>query len=260
MDALLHIARMAARTSCEVIRPYYGKVLTEFKDDLSPITEADRAANRVLIEHLLGTGFPILSEESDGIPLPYPEKLWVIDPLDGTKGFINETDDFSVMVALLEAGRPTLAVVDAPMLDKCYFAVRGGGAFIEDGHGVRPLKVSNRTTPSLRGVMSVNHAAPYMHGVCEALEVEEIISIGSVGIKAGYISEDIGDFFLTLGALGEWDVCAPELILTEAGGKVTDREGAPIAYGNSSHRIQRGVVFSNSVSHDQIITALARIL
>jgi 3'(2'), 5'-bisphosphate nucleotidase len=256
MDELLALARDAARKANEAILPYYGTAEFETKDDTSPVTKADIAANKVLLEVLGTSNIAILSEESTGISLPYPERLWIIDPLDGTKGFLKHTDDFSVMIALIEAGRPVLAVVDAPILKKCYYATKGGGAFLLHDGVPKKLGVSARVTPRLRGLVSVNHPAPYMFDVCKKLEVQEEVAIGSIGIKAGYIAEDIADFYLTRGALGEWDVCAPELILTEAGGMVTDELGAPLFYGNEDHRIKNGVVFTNGACHNAVLEAL----
>ena len=257
MKELLILARDAAQKAGDAIASHYGTDAFELKADNSPVTLADTEAHRIVTLILGHTNILILSEEdAERTPTPYPERMWIIDPLDGTKGFLKHTDDFSVMIALLEHGRPVLSVVHAPILGKHYFATKDGGAFIEDTAGIRPLRVSGRTSPELRGVVSVNHAAPYMFDLCTKLEVTETVAIGSVGIKAGYIAEDRADFYVTRGALGEWDVCAPELILTEAGGKVTDIYGAPLVYGTQDHRVERGVVFSNGACHEAIITAL----
>jgi len=256
MEELLLRAKAAARTCGAVIMSHYGNAQVTIKADRSPVTQADTLANEILLTQLGNTGFPILSEETLGISLPYPETLWVIDPLDGTKGFINGTDDFSVMIALLIKGRPMLAVVYAPAQNKLYYALHGGGSYVEDGHGTRKLTVSSRILPELRAIRSINHATDYMIEVEKALAVVETVSMGSVGIKAGLIGENIGDYYLTLGALGEWDICAPELILTEAGGKATDRHGNPLVYGNIDYRIQNGIIFSNGTSHDAIVKAL----
>ncbi len=261
MDELLKIAREAAKKAGDAILLHYGNEAFELKKDNSPVTLADGEAHSILLTLLSTTGIPVLSEEdAKRTPLPYPHRIWIIDPLDGTKGFLKRTDDFSVMIALVEDGLPILAVVDVPVMKKCYFATRGGGAFVEDTGGIHALHVSSRTRPHLRGLISVNHAAPYMFDVCTKLEVAETVAVGSVGIKAGYIAEDLADFYLTRGALGEWDVCAPELILTEAGGMVTDEHGTSICYGNEDHRIQHGIVFSNGVCHGNVLTALEEVV
>jgi 3'(2'), 5'-bisphosphate nucleotidase len=260
MNSLLHIAHTAAAHARKVVMSHYAETAYEVKDDLSPVTVADRAAHDIIMEHLTATGIAILSEEAEGVPLPYPERIWIVDPLDGTKGFIRKTGDFSIMIALLEEGRPVLAVVDAPVMDRHYFALRGEGAYVVKNGETRKLQVSDRVAPTSRGLLSVNHAQPYMLEVMETLGVTEIIQVGSVGIKAGHIADNLADFYLNRGALGEWDVCAPELILTEAGGTVTDVRGELLMYGNPDHRITHGIVFSNTACHNEVVKTLSEII
>lgn len=227
----------------------------ETKHDGSPVTLADTRSHEALVRHLAQTNIPILSEESDGIGHPYPEQLWVIDPLDGTKDFLKKTKDFSVMVGLLEKGRPVLGVVYAPAFDVHYYAEKGGGAYkIENGITTK-LTVTTGSEQYLRFLCSVNNFAPYMEMVAEKLSATKTPR-GSIGVKAGLIAEDLGDFFFSQGALGEWDVCAPEIILCEAGGTVTDCEGNPLLYGNPEHRLKQGIVFSNGACHAQVLEAI----
>jgi 3'(2'), 5'-bisphosphate nucleotidase len=260
MNELLTIAKEAARESAAIIRDFYGNALVSEKEDKSPVTEADTAAHKLIRARLETTGLPILSEEdAERFPLPYPDRMWIVDPLDGTKGFIKKTDDFAVMIGLIENGRPVLGVVHCPIGDVVYSATFGGGSFIEKDGVAKQLRVSDRMVPTLRGLMSVNHAATYMTELGERLKVEEEIAVGSIGIKAGYIAHDRADFYVTRGALGEWDVCAPELILTEAGGTVTDTRGEPLCYGNENARIKYGIVFTNGVCHSDVVTVLGTI-
>jgi 3'(2'), 5'-bisphosphate nucleotidase len=255
MESYLTIARDAARRAASLVMSYYGDSAFTEKADLSPVTVADRKAHECLIETLGKTGIPVLSEE--GIHTPSTSsKRWVIDPIDGTRGFINGTGDFAVMIALLDEGRPVLGVIHVPVLDTQYYAIYGGGAFREKGGEATQLYVSKRSIPELRAVESLNHSAPYMQKVGEALEVVGTVKTGGIGIKTTFIIEDKGDYFLTLGNLGEWDVCAPEILLTEAGGRVTDRNGDPLYYNNSNSRISTGAVFSNGSCHREVLTAL----
>lgn len=256
VDALLTLARTAATHAGRRVLTHYGDHTFEMKDDNTPVTKADTDAHETIISLLEESEIPVLSEESLTLFAPYPSLMWVVDPLDGTKGFINKTGDFAVMIALLSDGRPLLSVVDAPYMEKQYYALSSGGAFVVDKDGERRLRVSTRIAPHSRGLMSVNHAAPYMSRVMETLAVSEVVSIGSVGIKAGYIAEDKADFYVSRGALGEWDVCAPELILIEAGGSVTDEYGQLLSYGNTDHRIKHGLILSNNACHEEVICAL----
>jgi 3'(2'), 5'-bisphosphate nucleotidase len=147
--------------------------------------------------------------------------------------------------------------VHCPIGDTAYFAVKGAGAFKEESGATRRLTVSDREVPDLRNLLSVNHMMPYMHEVADRLHVRETVSVGSIGIKAGYIANNQADFYVTLGKLGEWDVCAPELILTEAGGVVTDIHGEPLKYGNENARIKGGLVLSNGRCHKDVLSALS---
>jgi 3'(2'), 5'-bisphosphate nucleotidase len=156
--------------------------------------------------------------------------MWVIDPIDGTIGFVKKTGDFAVMIALLENGRPTLGVVYSPSNDTLYYAEKGMGAFMEKDGTTTRLAVSTRDTQELRVLRSVNHFTPTMQAVTSILQANPVPQ-GSVGLKAGKLAEAEGDFFFSEGALGEWDVCAPEIIASEAGGLVTDFDYQPLFYG-----------------------------
>jgi 3'(2'), 5'-bisphosphate nucleotidase len=260
MHDLRTLALTAAKEGAEAIRGFYGNARIEQKADRSPVTEADTHAHTLIQKRLGESGIPILSEEdTTHLTPPYPELLWIIDPLDGTKGFIHGTDDFAVMIGLLNAGRPVLGVVHLPIGDVVYSALRGEGAYKTEQGVTEKLKVSSRVRPNVRGLLSVNHLAPYMTKLSEELEVSETIAVGSIGIKAGYIGNDKADMYVTRGALGEWDVCAPEIILTEAGGKVTDTNGNPLVYGNPDARIAHGIIFTNDACHEDVVEALGRI-
>ena len=186
--------------------------------------------------------------------------MWIIDPLDGTNGFVNGTDDFAVMLGLIENGEPVLGVVHLPVSNTVYYAVKGMGAYRIDATSEQSrLQVSTYTVPHLRAVGSINHVKPYMHDVAERLGVIENVGVGGIGVKAGVVTQGQAEYFLTLGELGEWDVCAPQIILTEAGGVVTDRHGDHLCYGNTDARIHHGVIFSNGVCHKNVLTVLKEV-
>ncbi len=255
METLLKHAILAAKEAGAEIMSHYASTDFETKTDGSPVTIADTRSNEILIQHLVTTHIPILSEESVGIPLPYPEKLWIIDPLDGTKDFIKKNGDFCVMIGLLEHGKPVLGVVYAPAHKTLYYAVKGLGAFTEKDGVTKKLTVSNRSEKELRYIRSVNHFTPRMELVAQKLSATTHPH-GSIGIKAGILGEDKGDFFFSWGNLGEWDVCAPEIILTEAGGMVTDCSGKPLMYGTADHRLTDGLVFSNGTCHERVLQVI----
>lgn len=257
MNTLLHTALTAVKEAGDAIFTLYGVADFEMKGDGSPVTIADTRSHDMLVTHLEKTGISILSEESESVPLPYPEQMWIIDPLDGTKDFLKHTHDFSVMVGLLQNGKPILGVVYAPALNVLYYAEKGQGAYqVRDGVTTQ-LSVEATHRGPLRFLCSVNNFAPYMETVTEMLSAVKTPR-GSVGVKAGIIGENQGEFFFNRGKLGEWDVCAPEIILEEAGGRVTDCNGDALVYGSPDHRIAHGILFSNGACHEEVLTAIQK--
>lgn len=255
MTTLLSTALTAAKAAGDEIMRLYETVTFETKTDGSPVTAADKNAHDILMEHLSKTDVSILSEEShEKMTAPYPERMWVVDPLDGTKDFIAKSGDFSVMIGLLERGVPTLGVVYAPVYDTLYFAERGNGAYLKTNGGLTKLAVSDRTN-ELRCLRSRTHFTTRMERAAKKISTT-LIPRGSVGIRAGLIAEAKGDCFFSWGRFAIWDVCAPHIITTEAGGRVTDTHGAELAYDAKDHRLAHGIVFSNGSSHAHILEAL----
>lgn len=256
MEALLISAQEAARKAASLVMQYYGNALIERKTDNSPVTEADTHAHELIMDELSATKIPVLSEEGTLVAPPYPQDLWIIDPIDGTVGFIKGTGDFAIMIGLLRAGKPILGVVHLPAINTQYYAVKGEGAYrLQDGVSTK-LSVSDRHVPNLFATGSKNHKAPYMAKVAELLKVTGDVRVGGIGIKTSVIAEGKADYFLTLGELGEWDMCAPHIIAEEAGGRVTDREGNPLVYGNPHARFLNGIIVSNSSCHNDVVAAL----
>ncbi len=257
MNPLLEKAIIAALEAGKEILSLYATTDFERKEDGSPLTIADTRSNTILLRHLSETNIPILSEESTGISLPYPSQMWIIDPLDGTKDFLKKSDDFSVMIGLLENGRSTLGVVYAPVSDTLYYAEKHGGAYVVRNGTTTKLVTGTQSSEPLRFICSVNNFAPYMEEVAHALSAVKTPR-GSIGIKAGLIGENKGEFFFSKGNFGEWDVCGPEIIMTEAGGCVSDCSGNPLVYGTTDHRVEHGIVFSNALCHEQVLTAIRK--
>jgi 3'(2'), 5'-bisphosphate nucleotidase len=255
MKELLTIAIHTAQKAGDEIMKLYDSTEFETKIDGSPVTVADHLAHKIITEQLQATGISILSEESDGVPLPYPTRMWIIDPIDGTTGFIKSTGDFSIMIGLIENGIPILGVVYAPAHTKLLYAYKGGGAFIQNEHGAQSLLINNTPHTPPRFVCSSNHFTPDMEKIFTYMHALKK-PIGGIGIKMSIIAENNGEFFFTHAQLGEWDVCAPHIILQEAGGIVTDCLGMPLVYGTKNHHIERGVVFSHKAYYAQLCEAL----
>jgi 3'(2'), 5'-bisphosphate nucleotidase len=254
MHTHLNVAIEVAKRAGDAIMELYATTDFEEKHDGSPVTIADHRSNAILTEELSKTGISILSEESLGIALPYPSQLWIIDPLDGTKDFLKKNGDFCVMVGLLEHGRPSLGVVYVPVYDELYFASLGDGAFLKKGGATTKLVLGDEKHTPTRCVRSINHFSPHMVRVAESLGAT-LHPRGSIGIKAGVVAQGLGDYFASWGHFGEWDVCAPEIIVTEAGGVVTDCNGNPLTYGTQNHLLEHGIIFANQGHHSDVLHA-----
>lgn len=232
----METAREAARAAGAAAMGFYG--LTEWvaKADSSPVTAADHASNDV-ITAALRAAFPadaILSEESaDPAERLGARRVWIVDPLDGTKEFIARNGEFSILVGLVVDGEPVLGVVYLPATGVMYSAARGEGAWVErEGEAPRRLSRTEAVADAgIRLVGSRSHADPFLLRMQEALGITDVAPCGSVGVKCSRIVDGDRQLYVhPVGHLKEWDTCAPEVILTEAGDRVTDCLGEPLRY------------------------------
>ena len=266
MSIALQLAREAGAAILEI---YDGPLEIEQKagaNDREPVTQADRLANEIIVQRL-GKEFPedgILAEESiDTERRLGKSRVWMIDPLDGTTGFIEGNGDFAVQIGLAENGECVLGVVYQPLTGVLYRAVRGGGAWVE-----RPEAEPERTRVSdhmdlatMRLAASRSHRSPRMDRVVQSFGVKQEVRRGSVGIKVGLIVEQQCDLYVHLSPrTKQWDTCAPEIILQEAGGKLTDLFGQPLRYNSPEVQNRNGIVASNGVAHQEVIAALGPLL
>lgn len=266
----MRIALELAREAGAVILDFYdGPLKIEQKSDSGdrePVTQADKAANEIIVRRLQEE-FPddgILAEESvDTSRRLGKQRVWMIDPLDGTTGFIDGNGDFAVQIGLAENGKPVLGVVYQPLTGVLYRALRGGGTWIERPEvGVERAQVSSHFEVStMRLAASRSHRSPRMDTVVQAFGFKEEVRRGSVGIKVGLIIEQQCDLYIHLSPrTKQWDTCAPEIILQEAGGSLTDLFGLPLTYNAADVQNRNGVVASNAVAHESIVDSLVPLL
>ncbi len=256
LHTLLEAAKKAAREAGEAIMELYDSSEYEIKGDGTPVTVADMRANEILLTHLAKTDIPVLTEESDGIDTPYPKLLWIIDPIDGTSGFIRSDGDFAVMIGLIKDGYPILGVVYAPASKTLYYGIDGEGAYVEENNEIIKLTLKAPHNPP-RLVYSKNHPAKHFEQVADTLGADKI-SRGGVGIKISVVIEGGGDFYYSWGDLGEWDVCGPHAIYAALGGTVTNCLGKPFTYGEVDHRIKNGVIFSHPACYKEVEEAIQK--
>jgi len=265
------------RVACELARAAGASILEHYEgpldieqknydDDVEPVTQADRIANELIVTRLKQE-FPndgILAEESvDTKRRLEKSRVWMVDPLDGTSGFIAGNGDFAVQIGLAENGQCVLGVVYLPLTGVLFRAVRGAGTWIERPQ-FAPEKASvsqTATLSSMRLAASRSHRSPRMNKVVSELGFSEEVQRGSVGIKIGLLVEEQCDVYIHLSPrTKQWDTCAPEVILTEAGGRISDLFGDPLNYNVPDVNNRNGLVASNGVSHDKIIETLAPLL
>jgi 3'(2'), 5'-bisphosphate nucleotidase len=240
--------------------PHYRSdfLQTSEKSPGDPVTEADHASNRAILS-VLGCECPrdpILSEESDRPDAASTaRRLWVVDPLDGTREFMDGIDEFAVMVGLAEAGHATLGAFYVPGSGRLYVGVADGGAWMADCRmrsepdssievgELRPLCVGGPAADRVRLVRSRSHPDERLQAIEDALPTVEVIPSGSVGVKCARIAERSADLYVhPVPYLKEWDTCAPEAVLRGAGGRVTDCGGGPLRYGKPDPRQPSGIL------------------
>lgn len=266
----LKVSTSLAREAGAAILDFYSKPIEiEQKDSFSdrePVTEADRVANDLIVKSLQRE-FPddgILAEESLDTALRLDKsRVWMIDPLDGTTGFIDGNGDFAVQIGLAENGEAVMGVVYQPVTGVMYRAVRGQGCWIErpDFTPERATVSAQRELHRMRLAASRSHRSPRMDRVVKSFDVKEEVRRGSVGIKVGLICEQQCDLYVHLSPrTKQWDTCAPEIILHEAGGRLTDLFGQPLRYNVREVQNRNGLVASNGVAHHEIVRALAPLL
>jgi len=266
LDLAINLARAAGGA---IMAQYQGPLRIEQKnydDDVEPVTQADRIANELIVNGLKQE-FPndgILAEESiDTERRLSKSRVWMVDPLDGTNGFIDGNGDFAVQIGLVENGNPVAGVVYLPLADTLYRAVLGGSTWIERPQ-LEPEKVrvsDHKSFVEMRLAASRSHRSPRMNKVVQRFNFREEVQRGSVGIKIGLLVEQQCDAYIHLSPrTKQWDTCAPQLILTEAGGRLTDLFGQPLNYNVPDVNNRNGLVASNGAAHDLIIETLAPLL
>ncbi|MEN8144858.1 MAG: 3'(2'),5'-bisphosphate nucleotidase CysQ [Gemmatimonadota bacterium] len=227
---------------------YYGADLTVTRKEAGdPVTLADLAANRAILDEIQSS-FPadsVLSEESDLDPGSVPsERLWIIDPLDGTKEFIARNGEFCVMVGLAIRGEAVLGVTCQPQDGIVLLGVPGAGSWLSRGDSFEAVHVEPEAHGPLRMTRSRSHPDERLQALEDGLPDAIIVPSGSVGVKCSLIVRDKADLYAhPVPFLKEWDTCAPEAILRGAGGRVTDCSGAPLRYGKRDPR-QPGGIFA----------------
>ena len=257
----LQEARSLAREAGRIVLELYGTAKVEMKGVSDPVTEADKRANAFIVERLAKL-FPddgIVAEESVNIAgAAKKPRCWFVDPLDGTKEFIAQNGEFSIMIGLAIDGRAALGAVYQPALGKLYTGIVGEGATLEHDGRERPLHVSSIAAPSeLKLVVSRSHRPKDIEKLMTRLGITQDAPSGSVGLKIGHIAERNADLYVHLSdRSSRWDACAPDAILHAAGGRFTDVLGRPFDYTQENVANTHGIFACNAAAFDAVLPAV----
>jgi 3'(2'), 5'-bisphosphate nucleotidase len=229
------IEAVARQAGALVMQVYARPSVARSKADASPVTEADVLAEAAIARALarLTPHLPVVAEEAmaAGAAPVVGERFWLVDPLDGTKEFIQRNGEFTVNIALVDGGRPVLGVVYAPALERLFAGVSGLGATVEDACGRRPARCRPLAADGATVLTSRSHAD---HQALDAFladqRVAEIRHIGS-SLKLGLLAAGEADLYPRFGRTMEWDTAAGDAVLSAAGGEVADLQGRPLRYG-----------------------------
>ncbi len=271
LEREIKVASELARVAGAVLlRHYHSPFLVEQKvnalQEMEEVTAADREANDLIV-HRLSEEFPddgILAEESkDTDRRLEKDRVWLIDPMDGTKNFVQRDGDFAVQIGLSVAGESVLGAVYQPVREVLYYATKGGGSWIEiSGKPATRMSASAETNAhNMILASSRSHRSPRMERVVDLFGFRKEVRRGSVGVKIGLITEREADIYLHLSpSTKQWDTCGPEIILQEAGGRVTDLFGQPLTYNGVRIDNRNGIVATNGASHEMVIEKLQPLL
>lgn len=253
-ELVAHVALLARVAGARVMEIYAaGGVEVQSKADASPLTAADLASHHAILAGLaqLTPQWPVLSEESAKISWDERknwQRYWLVDPLDGTKEFINRSGEFTVNIALIEDGFPVLGVVYAPAIDRLYHASKGLGAFREmDAKTIR-IKVAAHAGEKLKVVASRSHRGDKLDDFLAGIGEHESLSMGS-SLKFCLVAEGSADLYPRLGPTMEWDTAAAQCIVEEAGGAVEDLAGNRLKYSKSNLLNPEFMVFGAPISY-----------
>jgi len=236
LDKLLTAVIAIAKTAGDAIMPLHQSDQLEIinKADGTPQTQADLLAHQIIVSGLSALNDdPILSEEGEipGFDVRQQwTRFWISDPLDGTRGFIQGLDEFTVNIALMERQRPVLGVIYAPVFQTLYFACRGAGAFKQkEGAAAESISVVKPSKGALRFIAGKFHKQSRIQHLLDKIPGATLIQLNS-SLKFVWIADGKVDAYVRFGPISEWDTAAGDCILEEAGGKVVDFNGQSLQY------------------------------
>jgi 3'(2'), 5'-bisphosphate nucleotidase len=267
MNAELQLLLAIAADAAKVVMEVYAQPFTvDYKGPQDPVTLADRRANALICERLEREfpGVPIVAEESD--PSTFTDfrehdRVFFVDPVDGTREFVDKNGEFAVMIGLVEGSRALASVIDAPARGDVFAGWVGQGAFRQRGGQREPLRVSE-IADMTRGrlVGSRSHRSAQLERALAKLNPLEMRVMGSAGLKGTLVAAAEVEAYIAPGYAGQrWDACAADALVTAAGGKLTDTYGDAIDYRAPSLSNDRGLIASNGHVHEALVKSFAEL-
>jgi 3'(2'), 5'-bisphosphate nucleotidase len=265
IETLVAVAAAAGRLVLDV---YRGEFRVEYKGPGDPVTAADRGANALLLRRLGDAfpGVPVVAEESERAAYERyweAERIFFVDPLDGTREFVDRNGEFAVMIGLVEGSRAAAGAVHSPVTGHTWVGAVGEGAWQVDPDG-RWTPVGVSAVSEVGGatfVVSRSHRSRRLERALAGLGPGQVRLLGSAGLKGSAVARGLADAYLDTGAKTKrWDACAVDALVTAAGGRVSDATGAPLDYRARTLVNERGLVVSNGHVHEAILTGIAQLL
>ena len=262
LRAEMAVAADIAWAAGSIVMRHFGRLAAiDYKAGREPLTQADRECHAYIVARLRAA-FPndaVLSEEGrdDGERFAR-ERVWIVDPLDGTQEFVAGLQQFVVMIGLCIRQEPRLGVILHPGARALYLGIPGWGAFRAAPGWNHQLRVSEQTAVErMQAVVSRSHLTPLMAEIATALGFAGCLRRGSAGLKAALVAMRAADcYFFTAWGMKEWDLCAPAAVLLAAGAQLTDCWGDVIPFNQPELRLPRGFIASNGRQHDRLVDAI----
>jgi 3'(2'), 5'-bisphosphate nucleotidase len=257
LDAMILASLEAGRAAHQI---YHGGFEVHAKADDSPVTAADHVAEEIILRHLarLAPNVPVVAEEqAAGGTIPsVAAEFFLVDPLDGTKEFIQRRGDFTVNIALIRAGAPALGVVYAPATGQLFAADVGAARAVRAGldaanpvaTALHPIHVREVPAAGMTAVASRSHRTPETDAYLARYPIADLVAVGS-SLKFCLVAAGEADLYPRLGPTMEWDTAAGHAVLSAAGGQVVDPDGQPLRYGKPQFRNPWFVASGGFVPH-----------
>jgi 3'(2'), 5'-bisphosphate nucleotidase len=248
------ITALAVEAGNAILEVYATDFDVQNKADESPLTQADLASHNCIAAGLaqLTPDIPIISEE-DGLPefavRGQWQRYWLIDPLDGTKEFVNRNGEFTVNIALIDSNRPIFGVVHVPVHDKTYIGCEGRGSELRANGETKSIRVSDASNTPVRIVGSRSHRGSSLDAFLGKLGDHDMVAMGS-SLKFCTVAEGNADIYPRLGPTSEWDTAAAQAVVEQAGGQVLELDGKPLSYNKKADILNPWFLVTGPTDHD----------